>query len=391
MFDCQETGRALLRMTGDVVHNVFTPCIWSLCVLRDSTVISGDSKGQVQIWNGSVGALIGSFVQHAADVLTLAVNEEETCVFGSGIDGKVICLQRESPSSDIWVYTHSHRAHSHDVYCLAVCRSRNDLKNSTATSSSSSSSGGGGSGSGGSSQLLISGGLDAKLCLYSVNEFSQTRPTWLPVVPTNDAVMHSENYKSIVMGYRNRLDIWGLDCQVAANKNEVVSSSDRDENCKLVARITSSRDNLKTFAISPDGSVLLASSSNGVKGWRLESVDNAPMLIVKMSLPKEFLSSSPKEGLSFNKDGRIFTFFDYMNSSIELYTLKASEVVRAKESPILAHYFSIGCDFGHKHLLDNSVDSKLSAGVKKMDFSWNDNFLACCGRYQRVSVYDLRR
>ena len=43
----QRTGAALFRMTGDVIKGSATTLIWTLQVLRDSTVISGDSRGQV--------------------------------------------------------------------------------------------------------------------------------------------------------------------------------------------------------------------------------------------------------------------------------------------------------------------------------------------------------
>ena len=45
----EETGRVLFRMLGDVLRGSVSTLIWSVLVLADSTVITGDSRGQVSI------------------------------------------------------------------------------------------------------------------------------------------------------------------------------------------------------------------------------------------------------------------------------------------------------------------------------------------------------
>jgi U3 small nucleolar RNA-associated protein 4 len=161
--------------------------IWSLLVLRDSTLISGDNHGRVQLWNGYSGnELLSTFHQHSSTVLSLVANEKEDAVFASGEDSRVICLRRLSsrseapsslfPSSDLkrspmlesmlncqWVYTSSHRPHSHDVRSLAVATQIGP--NAQPKS------------------VLISGGVDSKLCMYSVDDFTSSRPSWILPIP----------------------------------------------------------------------------------------------------------------------------------------------------------------------------------------------------------------
>jgi WD40 repeat protein len=71
-------------MTGDVVRGAAT-YIWSIKVLSDSTVFTGDSRGHVQIWDGETGVLMITLHQHTAEVLALAVSPDETQVFASGM------------------------------------------------------------------------------------------------------------------------------------------------------------------------------------------------------------------------------------------------------------------------------------------------------------------
>ncbi|KAL5960453.1 U3 small nucleolar RNA-associated protein 4 [Taenia solium] len=51
-----------------------------------NTLFSGDSRGNVCVWDSEVGALVSSFETHAADVLALAVSKDNQSVFAAGAD-----------------------------------------------------------------------------------------------------------------------------------------------------------------------------------------------------------------------------------------------------------------------------------------------------------------
>lgn len=157
--------------------------IWSLTVLRDFTLISGDNHGRIQFWNGYTGNELLSTTQvHTSTISCLATNDNDDAVFASGEDSRVICLRKVNraqdslptslfPSSELkrypflesmincqWIYTNSHRPHTHDVRSLVIV-----------TQSGKS--------------VLVSGGVDSKLCMYSVDDFTGTRPTWILPIP----------------------------------------------------------------------------------------------------------------------------------------------------------------------------------------------------------------
>ena len=189
----------------------------SIIVLSNSTVVTGDSRGHVQLWDGETGVLMVTLHQHTAEILALAVSPDESQIFASGVDCRVTCVRRiapqqqqqqqqlfrakygdgggggdpsdeqemmtmtsssylsTSPSDCNWVYSTSHRPHSHDVCALAVCHCSTDGFASDSFPSSSSSSS-----SSSSNAVLISGGMDTKLCSYSIDEFARTRPRYIP-------------------------------------------------------------------------------------------------------------------------------------------------------------------------------------------------------------------
>ena len=70
--------------------------VWATLVLADGTMVSGDSGGNVQIWDASHGTLITGFRQHKADVLALAASPEGDTLFASGADPQVAVFRRIS-------------------------------------------------------------------------------------------------------------------------------------------------------------------------------------------------------------------------------------------------------------------------------------------------------
>ncbi|KAE8695515.1 Transducin family protein / WD-40 repeat family protein isoform 2 [Hibiscus syriacus] len=107
-------------------------CIWSLLSLRCGTVVSADSTGSVQFWNGDNGTLLQAHLNHKGDVNSLAAAPNQNKVFSAGSDGQVIlyklCTEKlqscdDKSSSEMmkkWVYVGYVRAHSHDVRALTM-------------------------------------------------------------------------------------------------------------------------------------------------------------------------------------------------------------------------------------------------------------------------------
>lgn len=58
-------------------------------VLPDGTMISGDSTGTLQFWDGQHGTLLQAFSQHKADILAVAASRDGSTVFATGIDVQV--------------------------------------------------------------------------------------------------------------------------------------------------------------------------------------------------------------------------------------------------------------------------------------------------------------
>lgn len=136
------TGRCVLRITLDD-YKPRTTLVWDLKFLSDTTIVSADSLGKIQLWNGKHGTLRQSFQLHLADVLTLAVSEEEGTIYASGVDHKLVRLQKLKDKKGAWVKTAEVRQHSHDVRSIALSKAG----------------------------IIASGGLDTQLILCPMESF----------------------------------------------------------------------------------------------------------------------------------------------------------------------------------------------------------------------------
>ncbi|KAI6133326.1 WD40 repeat-like protein [Pisolithus croceorrhizus] len=118
------TGRPVDRMTTDKMKGERT-LVWSVGVLADGTIVSGDSLGTVKFWDSITCTQTHSFSAHAADVLCLTIGPEGSTVFTSGVDQKIVQFNYVSGASEVsssgkWVQSASRRVHSHDVRSLAM-------------------------------------------------------------------------------------------------------------------------------------------------------------------------------------------------------------------------------------------------------------------------------
>ncbi|KAJ7169661.1 WD40-repeat-containing domain protein [Mycena filopes] len=119
------SGRALDRMGTDKVVGERT-LVWSIGVLGDGTIVSGDSLGMVKFWDSRTCTQLQTFQGHGADVLCLTVDPTGTAVYTSGVDQKIsqFCFVKvsgaEKSNARRWIQTSSRRMHSHDVRTLAI-------------------------------------------------------------------------------------------------------------------------------------------------------------------------------------------------------------------------------------------------------------------------------
>lgn len=184
IFDVK-TGHVLHRMaTGRAQKNKET-IVWSLAVLKNLNIISGDSRGRITIWDGKMGAQIESFPVLKADVLAVAVSEDEQKFCCSGIDPivKMFALtsfKKDNQLTYQWIKFIQRTIHDHDIKSLQFV-----------------------------GDTVYSGGIDGYLGVSSSLRTQQKLTKYGPFLPQPCAVV-AQKKRLLLLKYFNHLEVWGM-------------------------------------------------------------------------------------------------------------------------------------------------------------------------------------
>ncbi|GAB4822285.1 hypothetical protein N2152v2_009331 [Parachlorella kessleri] len=206
-----ERNRELLRITAGDTSGRRDYCVWDLLYLPDGTLVSADSDGAVQFWDGASGTLLRRFTQHVADVLRLAASPDGRTVFAAGVDPQMALFQLvkggEGPPQ--WTYLSSKRLHTHDVRAMCVLHGKHTAE-----------------------PLLLTGGNDTQLLAHSVRRFLKEHPLKVSLCPQcpqcqvstpaataepaprpSKSLQHQAAHPRpprLLVSQRNQLDVWQL-------------------------------------------------------------------------------------------------------------------------------------------------------------------------------------
>ncbi|XP_078365837.1 U3 small nucleolar RNA-associated protein 4 homolog isoform X1 [Oculina patagonica] len=176
------SGQCNLRITMDEFHSRST-LIWAIHITSNFVIITGDSLGNTQFWDGQQGTLIQSFKAHMADVLAVCVNKDESMVFSGGVDSKVVQFRQITNKDGVsnWVKAASQRMFSQDVRSLVTHQN-----------------------------LLLAGGLDPSLLLYSTKEFGRSSDGKIPPFPHSPLIFLASVANILMYQMSSALQFWRL-------------------------------------------------------------------------------------------------------------------------------------------------------------------------------------
>lgn len=261
------SNRELLRMTAGSGAGVGSElCVWSIMVLPDGTMVSGDSTGTLQFWDGQHGTLLQAFTQHKADILAVAASKDGNIVFATGIDVQVACFRRlpaKNGNPEKWLYLDTRRPHTHDVRAMLVL---NPV---------------------GADALLVTGANDAQLFAYSVPRFQTSHPVRVCKVPQRPglhlAAPSEDSLQPVALLAVQPLhvDLWQTGCTPAnpthqAAKAAKTTAADLTTLPTHIVRIQKTgEDHIVCGAVSPDGSGIAFSDQQGLHLYQLSPQSDA--------------------------------------------------------------------------------------------------------------------
>ncbi|XP_070828362.1 U3 small nucleolar RNA-associated protein 4 homolog [Chaetodon trifascialis] len=298
IFDA-ETGHATHRLLverGVGASKTKEVVVWSIVFLSDHTIISADSAGKVQIWDGLTGTLVRTHLVTKWDVLALSASRDESSVVAGTSEGTVVQFQFISSTVDQqdkeWVRTRTFKNHSHDVRAL--------VHTDTA---------------------VVSGGMDTQLVvrplLDKVEKNTQESALRKIAFPHRSLVCCA-NRGLLLFQFPDHLELW----RVGESDGHGVPGDSlplRRNPEKLIQLKRKGEDHICSSALSPCGGWLAYSTVSSVRLYRLHY---KCISITKVSkLPKDLRSAHQ---LCFSSDSSKL-FASSSHSSVIVVSLKQLE------------------------------------------------------------------
>ncbi|EEY70098.1 U3 small nucleolar RNA-associated protein, putative [Phytophthora infestans T30-4] len=234
------TGRNESRITLETLTKQKS-VVWSLVVLDDLTLVSGDSAGNLSFWNAPTGTLLQKFSHLTADVLAICVSQSNNTLFASGVDNQVVEFRRSVAESGnaTWAYSYSHRGHSHDVRALALSA---NVK-----------------------PVLVSGGIDTQLVWYRGNSFGASRPSKIASMPYRQSIALANEKRVLMVQKSTCLDLWRL-----ATQSATTGAITKKHKLLLELNVGNAL-NLSCSAVAPNASFVACSNSKELKLFELDT------------------------------------------------------------------------------------------------------------------------
>jgi len=252
--------------------------IWSVKVLKDGTIVSGDSTGELKIWDGKTYTLRQRIKSHEQDVLSLATGADGSAIFSGGMDRRTVTYKPEGKGKPRWAEVTHRRFHNHDVKAMASFE-------------------------GCGMSVVVSGGPDASPIVTPLGQFGFENQRSLPFLPQELTIGSSSRKRLILSWWDREVHVWRV------NKTAVPTSDDDEEKPavkgrKLVAKILIKGEaNITSATLSTDGSLLAIATTADIKVFQLRPRSEEDGLRVsKVTLPESF--STGARLIQFSPDGK---------------------------------------------------------------------------------------
>ncbi|XP_038126152.1 U3 small nucleolar RNA-associated protein 4 homolog [Cyprinodon tularosa] len=302
IFDTQ-TGHATQRMLverGLGASKSREVVVWSVAFLSDHTVISGDSAGKVQIWDGLTGTLIQTHLVSKWDVLVLSISQDESSAMAGTSEGTVVQFQFISSTvgqqDRQWVRTRTFKNHSHDVRALVY-----------------------------TDTAVVSGGMDTQLVvrplLDKVEKNTQESALRKIAFPHRSLVSCAKKAGLLLFQFPDHLEVWRLG-ESDGNGAPWESLPVKRKPEKLIQLKRKGEDHICCSTLSPCGGWLAYSTICSVHLYRLQLSSNNISIQKVSKLPRELRSVHQ---LCFSSDSsRLFA--SSILSSVVMVTLDQTEI-----------------------------------------------------------------
>lgn len=244
--------------------------VWSIKVLPDGNIVSGDSAGELRVWNGKTYTLMQRIHGHRQDILSLAASFDGSIIFSGGMDRRTVAYKQVG-NKGRWAEIGHRRYHRHDVKAMASLECKGV-------------------------SVIVSGGPDASLTALPLKQFGMENPRTLPFLPQEPALRSSPQKRLLMSFWDREVHIWRLlKPSKPESESEALDSEPTVQNRKLVAKILIKGEaNITSATLSASGDLLAISTITDIKIFELRAKAEGSdgLRVMKVDVPSNFSSGA---------------------------------------------------------------------------------------------------
>ncbi|KAJ9158494.1 WD40 repeat-like protein [Coniochaeta hoffmannii] len=239
-------GSVLRQMTlgSDLAGGSRDIIVWSVKCLRNGDIVSGDSTGQICIWDGKTYTQAQRIQSHTQDVLSLATSADGKRIVSGGMDRRTVLYEPMPGQPGRWAKMWHRRYHTHDVKAMASFEGKG-------------------------MSVVVSGGPDATPVVIPLRGAGKENHRTLSHLPQSLAVQSAPKARLILSWWGREVHLWQIRRPV---KDLLDATEDLNpaKNHKLLGRIlVKGESNITSASISEKGDLLVVATGSEVKAFHL--------------------------------------------------------------------------------------------------------------------------
>ncbi|KAK5942972.1 U3 small nucleolar RNA-associated protein [Knufia obscura] len=227
---------------------------WAVKCLPNGTILSGDSSGELKVWDAQNYSLVQRLKTHNADVMDITTNAAGTMILTCGVDRRTVAYAPQSNTASSktqrWYEVRHRRFHEHDVKAIASYESK-------------------------SLSIAVSGGMDTVPVVVPLKNWNEEHHRSLPHLPQKPQMSVSAKARLMLTWWGRDLFVWNLPPRYREPSDQD-SVSDEQTSQKLLGQIQlRDEESITSAEISTSGNMVVAATSAGVKLFQIRRTISA--------------------------------------------------------------------------------------------------------------------
>lgn len=223
--------------------------VWAVKCLPDGTILSGDSSGELKIWDSKNLSLVQRVKSHKADILDIATSASGDRIFTVGVDRRTVSYHLVAIHSGTqktrWAEVSHKRFHQHDVKTTASFESKEV-------------------------SILVSGGMDARLVVVPIRRSQTEYHRALPHLPQRPQISASPASRLFISWSGHDILVYQVRKYRDVTENGFEPEAPSESSYDILSRLAmQGEESIQDAQISEDGQLIVAASISNVKLFQL--------------------------------------------------------------------------------------------------------------------------